>query len=121
MVIHSKEFRLIYDIWLTFSGYSNKVNRNLKGISDAFNVNTDGSIKSYRDYCELVSLPIPMMPYNFKNVLHNPNNPPRSNNGVMFAFQAPAAAAANASSAAANAAAGVAAGAAAAPLAAANG
>ena len=34
MVIYSKEFRLICNSWLTFLGYSNKVTRNLKGVSD---------------------------------------------------------------------------------------
>ena len=35
MVIYSKEFVLIFVIWLTFFGYSNKVTRNLKGFSNA--------------------------------------------------------------------------------------
>ena len=34
MVIYSKKFRLIFNRWLTFLGYSNKVTRNLKGVSD---------------------------------------------------------------------------------------
>ena len=38
MVIYSKEFRLISSIWLTFLGYSNKVTRNLKGVSDVQNL-----------------------------------------------------------------------------------
>ena len=34
MVIYSKEFRLICNSWLTFLGYSNKVTRKIKGVSD---------------------------------------------------------------------------------------
>ena len=40
------------------------------------------------------------MPYNFVNVLHNLNNHPQQNNGVIVAFQVPAAGAAAAAGAA---------------------
>ena len=83
-----------------------------------FNVTIDGLLRSYREARELVSLPIPTMPFTFQNILHYLNNPPQQNGGIAAA-PAPVAEAAAAGAAAAPAAAGAAPGVAAAPEAAA--
>ena len=44
-------------------------------ITSPFNVTNDGLIRAYMSSCELVSLTVPSMPYNFKHVLANLNNP----------------------------------------------
>ena len=51
MVIYSKEFRLKSVIWLTFLGYSNKVTRNLKGVSDGIG----GNILYYFHHVQVVA------------------------------------------------------------------
>ena len=46
MVIYSNEKRLIWGLWLTFFGYSNKLTRNRKGFSDAMSEsNSENSLK----------------------------------------------------------------------------